>query len=172
MSINDDIPLLERPAFFENQRLTAADLTATQSYNRELRWLHNRSLHSWGIAFGFAVSGPRGAQSVRVESGYAIDCIGRDLVLDEAREMPIPAVAGSSDGNPASYYLTISYAEDSDLTPITRAGACNSSGAVRRPETPIVRWQDPADTNASSRYRPGLDVVLAAIRVQNCQLAE
>ena len=172
MSTSDDIPRLERPAFFNNQRLTAADLVAAQTFNRELRWLHNRSLHSWGIAFGFAVSGPRGAQSVKVDSGYAIDCIGRDLVLDEARKMPIPAVAGASDGSPVSYYLTISYAEDADLSAITRAGECNVSGAVRRPEMPIVRWQDPNDSNAASRYRHGQDVVLCAIRVSNCQLIE
>jgi hypothetical protein len=172
MSTSDDIPRLERPAFFKNQHLTAADLTAAQTYNGELRCLHNRSLHSWGIAFGFAVSGRRGAQSVKVDSGYAIDCNGRDLVLDEARDMPIPAVAGASDGSPASYYLTISYAEDTELNAIMRAGACNFSGAVRRQEMPVVRWQDPADSNAASRYRHGQDVVLCAIRVSNCQLVE
>src|SRR4051812_48245750 len=111
MNNTDDIPLLERPSFFHNQRLTADDLTAAQTYNRELRWLHNRSLHSWGIAFGFAISGPRGAQSVKVQPGYAIDCVGRDLVLDAALEMPIPAIASDSNGSPAVYYLTISYAE-------------------------------------------------------------
>ena len=47
-----EIPILERPAFFSGQRLTAADLDTVQTFHRELRWLHNRSLHSWGIAFG------------------------------------------------------------------------------------------------------------------------
>ncbi len=172
MSITNDIPLLERPSFFHNQRLTANDLTAAQTYNRELRWLHNRSLHSWGIAFGFAVSGPRGAHSVKVQPGYAIDCVGRDLVLDTALELPIPAIASDSSGGPAIYYLTISYAEDADLQSVTRAGECNASGAVRRIERPIVRWQNPNDSNPDSRYRQGFDVVLGAIRVLNCQLAE
>jgi hypothetical protein len=172
MSNTDDIPLLERPAFFHNQRLTANDLTAAQTYNRELRWLHNRSLHSWGIAFGFVVTGLRGAQSVTVLTGYAVDCVGRDLVLDKALDLPIPAVASDSNGSPAIYYLTISYAEDADLEPVNRAGECNSSGAVRRPEMPIVRWQDPNDLNPDSRYRQGFDVVLGAIRVLNCQLAD
>ncbi len=172
MSSSDDIPVLERPAFFHYQRLTAGDLSAAQTYNRELRWLHNRSLHNWGIAFGFALSGPRGAQSVKVESGYAIDCVGRDLVLDKPLEIPVPAVASESDGSPATYYLTISYAEDAKLEAVNRAGECNTSGAVRLPEMPIVRWQDPNDANLESRYRQGFDVVLGAIRVLNCQLAE
>jgi len=172
MSSTDDIPLLERPSFFHNQRLTANDLTAAQTYNRELRWLHNRSLHRWGIAFGFAVSGTRGAQSVNVQTGYAIDCLGRDLILDEPREMPIPSVAGGNNGNPVTYYLTISYAEDTDLPSVMRAGECETSGAVRRTEMPTVRWQNPNDSNSDIRYRQGYDVVLGVIHVLNCQLSE
>lgn len=166
----DDIPLLERPAFFHYQRLTAPDLSGVQKYNRELRWLHNRSLHNWGIAFGFRVSGSRGAQTVKVEPGYAIDCVGRDLVLDKSLEMPIPAVASNADGTAVTYYLTISYAEDSKLDPVKRQGECNTSGAVRLPEKPDVRWQNPND--GDSGYQPGFNVILGAIRVLNCQLAE
>jgi hypothetical protein len=172
MNSTDDIPRLERPSFFDGQRLMAHDLASAQAYNRELRWLHNRSLHGWGIAFGFAVTGSRGDQSVKVDFGYAIDCIGRDLVLDAPIEMPIPAVASASDGGPVTYYLTVSYAEDAQLAPITRAGACKASGAVRRPEMPLIRWQNPKDTDPSSRYRYGLDVVLASVSILNCQLTE
>lgn len=171
MSVNNDIPELERPAFFDGQRLTAADLTAVQSYHRELRWLHNRSLHNWGIAFGLAVTGRRGERAVRVQPGYALDCKGRDLILSEPLEMPIPPEADNGSGGPVTYYLTASYAEDADLSPETRNGACGSSGAVRRPEEPIIRWQNPDDTSGDGRYTQGIDVVLASIKVQNCQLA-
>jgi hypothetical protein len=172
MTVNNDIPELERPAFFEGQRLTAADLTAVQGYHRELRWLHNRSLHNWGIAFGLAVTGLRGERTVRIQPGYALDCKGRDLILSEPLEMAIPPEAGDSSGNPVTYYLTASYAEDTDLTPETRNGTCGSSGAVRRPEEPIVRWQDPDETSGDDRFERGIDVVLASIKVQNCQLLE
>lgn len=165
MSVNNDIPELERPAFFDGQRLTAADLTAVQSYHRELRWLHNRSLHNWGIAFGLAVTGLRGERTVRLQPGYALDCKGRDLIQSEPLTIPIPPEAG-----PISYYLTASYAEDADLTPETRNGTCGSSGAVRRPEEPIIRWQNPDDTSSDGRFTQGIDVVLASIQVQNCQL--
>lgn len=171
MNNPNDIPVLERPAFFPTQRLTAGDLAAAQTYNRELRWLHNRSLHNWGIAFGLTVSGPSGSQSVTVRVGYAIDCVGRDLVLNQPLELPVPAVASDSKGSPAVYYLTISYAEDADLEAVNRDGECNTSGAVRRVEMPHVRWQDPNDLDPASRYRQGFDVVLGAIRVLNCQLA-
>lgn len=172
MSSTDAIPHLERPSFFDGQRLMAHDLEAAQVYNRELRWLHNRSLHGWGIAFGFAIAGSRGDQLVKIDVGYAIDCMGRDLVLDSPIEMPIPVVASASNGGSATYYLTVSYAEDTQLAPITRDGACKASGAVRRPEMPLIRWQDPKDTNPESRYRFGIDIVLASVHILNCQLAE
>jgi hypothetical protein len=68
--------------------------------------------------------------------------------------------------------LTISYAEDADLQSVVRTGECNASGAVRLIERPTVRWQNPNDSSPDSRYRQGFDVVLGAIRVLNCQLAE
>jgi hypothetical protein len=161
-----DIPSLERPSFFDGQRLLAGDLNATQAFHRELRWLHNRSLHNWGIAFGYAVTGKRKERTVAVQPGYALDCQGRELILTDAREIAVPPVAGGADGRPVTYYLTVSYAEDAELTPETRAGVCEASGAVRRPEQPNIRWQDPVDG-----YRFGLDVVLASIEVKGCQLA-
>ena len=169
---NLDIPVLERPAFFDGQQLTAADLAAVQAYHRELLWLHNRSLHNWGIAFGYAVEGKRGATSVRIGAGYALDCRGRDLILDDGQELPVPAVAGAAGGGPQVYLLTASYADDDELEVETRAGVCDSSGAVRRIEAPVLRWQDPADNAAENRYRRGIDVVLASVKVAGCALAE
>jgi hypothetical protein len=161
-----NIPRLERPAFFDGQRLTAADLSAVQTYHRELRWLHNRSLHNWGIAFGYAVSGAKDERTVRVQPGYALDCQGRDLILGDPLDMAIPAISGDEQGNPVTYHLTASHAEDADLIAQTRDGVCNTSGAVRRPEQPLIRWQEPGDV----RY--GLDVILITIKVQNCRLLE
>jgi hypothetical protein len=167
-----DIPILERPAFFDGQLLTAADLAAVQGYERELGWLHNRALHDWGVAFGMYVHGRRGDRAVQVEPGYALDCKGRDLILDDALTLQVPPVAGARDGSPARFYLTVSYLEDADIEPETRAGVCDADGAVRRPERCRVRWQDPADVDPIARYRPGLDVVLAGAEVQNCRLAK
>lgn len=161
-----DIPSLQRPSFFDGQRLLAGDLNTTQAFHRELRWLHNRSLHNWGIAFGYEVTGKRKERTVTVQPGYALDCEGHELILGEQLVMVIPPVAGNADGSPVTYYLTASYAEDADLTPEMRSGACDSSGAVRRPEQPIVRWQDP-----NEGYRFGFDIVLASIEVKQCQLA-
>jgi hypothetical protein len=160
-----DIPSLSRPAFFDGQSLAAVDLTAVQAYHRDLLWLHQRTLHSWGIASGFAVSGAKGDKSVSIQPGYAVDSQGRSIVLDSARSLDVPSVVSGSTGLAVTYYLTVSYVEDADLPAATvRAGACGSDGAVRRPDEPLLRWQDHVDSQG------GTDIVLGAISVLNCKL--
>jgi len=165
MDSYDGIPRLGRPAFFNGQRLTAADLAAVHDYDRQLRWLHNRSLHQWGVVDGFETRVSDDRRSVTVQPGYALDCHGRDLVMSQAVTLPIPAVAGSR-----RYYLTIAYAEDEQLAAETRTGIGAGVGAVRRIEDVKVRWQDPSDTVQETGYLRGEDLVLATIDVQNCRL--
>jgi hypothetical protein len=159
--MSQPIPNLVRPAFFEGQRLTADDLAAAQEYSRELRWLHNRSLHGWGIALGLAAHGIPGERTVRVSPGHALDCAGRELVLESARVLAVPA---SSSG---TYDLTIAYADDSVLEQVPRRGACGTEGATRIVDDVLVRW---IETNGKDPFRPGLDVVLARATVAGCAL--
>jgi hypothetical protein len=161
ISNNLDIPQLERPVFFDGQRLTEADLAAVQTYYREKARLHNRGLHGWGVVFGLTVTGKRGERTVQIQPGYALDCIGREIILSQTTSLAIPAVAAKT-----TYYLTITYAEDSDLIPETRAGTCGTSGAVRLPEVPLIRWH-----SASEGYTRGIDLILGTIEIENCQLA-
>jgi hypothetical protein len=164
------LPRLERPAFFDGQRLGPDDLEAVSRYHRELRWLHNRSLHSWGIAVGLNVTGARGDRQVTVTPGYALDCDGHDLVLTRAATLTIPAVAAAP-GVPATYYLTTSWLPDDQQT-ITesRDGVCLGPGAVRRADEPLLRWQRPADISAT-RYRRGLDLILGTVSIEGCALS-
>jgi hypothetical protein len=158
------IPTLERPAFFDGQRLTAADLAAAIEYELELRRLHNRALHGWGIALGFPVTGERGATSVTVGPGLALDSSGRELVLGRSVERPVPPVAQAS-----TWYLTVSYADDPHLAVEERAGVCGAEGAVRLRDEPLLRWLD-AQGKGEERLRPGLDLVLALATVRGCRL--
>lgn len=164
--IHTDIPAVERPAFFDGQMLNAADLGAAQEYHQQMRWLHNRSLHTWGIASGLQVGGKRGERKVSVQPGLALDSLGRELILSSAESLAIPAVPG-----PLSLYLTASYLEDAEIAPSAlQSGLCYGTGAVRRPEKVLLRFQDPLEPPANP-YRPGLDVLLAEIEVENCRLA-
>jgi hypothetical protein len=164
------LPRLERPAFFDGQRLGPGDLEAVSQYHRELRWLHNRSLHNWGIAVGLNVTGARGDRQVTLAPGYALDCDGHDLVLTRATTLPVPAVAAAP-GAPAIYYLTISYlADDQQTITERREGDCLGAGAVRRTDEPLVRWQRPTDISAT-RYRRGLDLIVGTASVEGCVLS-
>lgn len=170
MPIAPDLPLVERPRFFDGERLTADDLLDTQTYERELRWLHNRCLHRWGVALGLAVTGARGDRTVAIGAGYALDCRGRDLIVADSLTLQVPPVAGDEKGDPVRYLLTVSFEEDDQLPSETRSGVCGTSGAVRLPERALVRWQTTTDTDPDTQYRPGFDVVLAAVAVKGCKL--
>jgi len=162
------IPDLKRIRFFTGQRLTAQDTTDVQSANRELRWLHNRSLHGWGIGIGYGVTGEAGDTSVNVAPGYAIDCLGRELILTSPVVMTVPAVAGISSGTtvtPATFFITASYLGDiAQATAESRPGVCLPGGTVRLTEGPIIQWQQLKD------IRDGLNIILAEASVLNCQL--
>src|SRR3954447_4873798 len=114
MSFIDLTRSIERQRFFDGQRLFADDLQAIEGFNREMRWLHNQSLHQPGIGNGFAVTGRRGDREVVVGPGYAIDDLGREIVLTTPRTIPVPPVAGEVDGSAKRYVLTVAYPEDED----------------------------------------------------------
>jgi hypothetical protein len=157
-----DVPRLTRPAFFDGQALTAADLNAVQSYHRDLLWLHQRTMHSSGIASGLSVTGRKGDKSVTIVPGYAIDLAGRSIILDTTKVLDIPAAAPT--GDPAAYYLTIAYVPDDGLAATVRRGACELNGAVWRAEQPSLRWKNPKDA--------AQDIVLCGIKVFDCKLSE
>jgi hypothetical protein len=162
-----NIPDLSRVAFFDGQRLAAADLNGAADVQRELRWLHNRSLHTWGIGLGFSVSGSKGETQVRIGAGYAIDCLGREIILTETLTKPVPARADDGQGNPVVFYLLAAYPDDSELVTLeTRDGECDTSGAVRLQERASIYWKAAADGN----LRTGFEIVLGQAQVKECKL--
>jgi hypothetical protein len=162
------IPDLSRVTFFDGQRLAAEDLNAAATVQREFRWLHNRSLHNWGIGLGFAVSGAKGDKQVQVAPGYAIDCRGREIVLTESITKAVPARAGAADGGPLVYFLVAAYPDDASLTVLEeRQGECGADGAVRLQERAAIYWKAQGEQTVVQ----GMEIVLAQATVQNCQLA-
>jgi hypothetical protein len=161
------IPDLSRVAFFDGQRLAAADLNGAANVQRELRWLHNRSLHTWGIGLGFSVSGNKGDTQVQVGAGYAIDCLGREIILTETLTKPVPARADDGQGNPVVFYLLAAYPDDSQLVTLERRdGECGTDGAVRLQERASIYWKAAADGNLNT----GMEIVLAQAKVKECKL--
>lgn len=182
MSIIGSTQFLERIQFFNGERLFASDLQALESFNREMRWLHNQSLHQPGVGSGFQVTGNIGDRQVTVSPGYAIDSCGREIVLTETQVLQIPPVADDGAGNPAFYDLTVSYPDDSQLTPSeTRNGICTPAGVISLREAPVFCWvqlssdatnHQPVDQRLKNRINGALFLVLAQVQIFNCQLKQ
>jgi len=168
---------IERLQFFNGQRLFASDLQGIEAFNREMRWLHNKSLHQPGIGNGFAVSGKKDDREVQIGPGYAIDALGREIVLTQTQVEPVPPVSGNEDGTAALFDLTVSYPDDSALEESeTRAGICGGDGVIRLKEEPIFCWvrldqnRQPQDPAIKQEIVSGMRLILAQAEVLNCKL--
>ena len=180
MAILGDVQFLERIQFFNGQRLLANDLQSLESFEREMRWLHNLSLHQPGIGSGYAVTGKKGDRQVTVSPGYALDALGREIILTLPHTEQVPPVADNGAGQPALYDLLVSYPPDANLSASeTREGVCVQRGTVRVHEEPVFCWarlsddgQQLADPRLKSLVQQQLMIVLAQVSILNCQLKD
>lgn len=183
MAILGSTQFLERIQFFNGERLFAADLQSIEAFNREMRWLHNQSLHQPGVGSGYIVTGNIGDRQVVVSPGYALDSCGREIILTESQTLAIPPVADNGNGGSVFYDLTVSYPADSELTPSqTQVGICSPTpGVVRLREAPVFCWvqlsddptnRQPMDPTLAKRIKTGLFIVLGQIEILNCQLKQ
>jgi hypothetical protein len=179
MAIIGGTRFLERSRFFDGQRLFASDLQAVESFNREMRWLHNQSLHQPGIGSGFAISGKKGDREVVVQPGYAIDGEGREIVLAEQTIEPVPPVSDDGFGGAVYFDLTVSYPDERALKESeTREGICMPRGAIRLREAPVFCWirlgpppdRLPIDAGLRDDVQKGMRLRLARAQVLNCRL--
>jgi hypothetical protein len=159
-----NVPDLKRISYFNGQRLTAADLTGASQFTQELRWLHNRGLHGWGIVSGLQVGGGLGSRSVTVSPGYALDALGREIVLPAEAIATVPAVTSIT--NESAYFLAASWIPDAQESVLESGqGPCAGSGAVRLSDAPLIAWR------SQQELRNGLDVVLAQAWIRNSRLS-
>jgi len=171
---------LERIQFFNGERLFASDLQSLEAFNREMRWLHNQSLHQPGVGSGYAVTGNRGDRQVTITPGYALNSLGQEIILTQTHIEPIPPVADNGAGASVFYDLTVSYPDDTALKASeTREGICLPIGVVRLEEAPVFCWVQlgddgvqPVNLGLKDRIQKGLFIVLARIEVFNCQLKQ
>jgi hypothetical protein len=179
MSVIQGTRFLERQQFFNGQRLFASDLQGLEEFHREMRWLHNQSLHQPGVGSGYAVVGAAGASEVTIAPGYAIDADGREIILVESAVEPVPPVAHDGFGEPVQYDLTVSYPADIELEESeTRDGICLPRGVVRLEERPVFCWVrlgpppegQPVDDTLKNELQAGLRIRLARAEVFNCVL--
>lgn len=128
-----------RNRYFTGKFLTARDFAGEQHYHRSRHLLHNRMLHGWGIVCGLNVTPhPNPAcqdRFVVVGPGMALDCYGRELVLEQSQVVQIwtPPKEGEearkappSAAPPGPFLLSICFADSlAEPVPALYAeGAC------------------------------------------------
>ncbi len=90
----DDAIGYERQRYFEGKYMSARDFRDEQHYFLSRRRVHNRLLHGWGVICGLSVSGLDRDDCrdrwIRIGPGAAIDCYGRELILEEELCLELP----------------------------------------------------------------------------------
>jgi hypothetical protein len=156
------LPAPERNRYFDGKFMTARDFQADPDYFLSRHRLHQRLLHGWGVVCGLHVRHhPRPTSCKRwvvVTSGIAIDCYGRELVLqqDTAFELPLPrAEEGRADGCDREdetlkepFFVCLRYTEQpvEQVPVLYHEGQCDptrkEANRVRESATIVIRTGD------------------------------
>jgi hypothetical protein len=105
----DEEPL-RKINYFTGFFLRAEDLQAAEAYRDRVRWMHNLLFHGPGVVRGFhdelAVTVNHRGNEITVGTGFAIDPLGRELLLAKPSTHGIPR---DEYDLPATLYVTIGY---------------------------------------------------------------
>jgi hypothetical protein len=140
----------KRMNYFDRQFLRAADFQVEQAYHLDRHRLHNRLLHTPGIARGLEVTGKTGDTRVSVNRGEAIDNAGREIVLPAQRLISFNATV--KDGK---FALVIGY----DEKKTDDSNDQGPKGPTRTTETPTFDFLPLTDPPAFN------ELALATIQV-------
>jgi hypothetical protein len=145
---------IQRPVFFENQILGAADLTATVNLGRGQQARHNRYLHLWGIAAGLELTSEpdpdrAGYVKIKLSPGVAIDGTGREIIVSQDEDLSEAqfSQSGISSGRREDeLYPVFLVGRDQKATqaPLLM-GACTNNEATRVEEAYEINFGRPGE---------------------------
>ncbi len=148
---------IQRPVFFENQILGAADLTATVENSRGQVARHNRYLHLWGIASGLGLEKEpdkdKGDPVIKItlSPGLAIDGWGREIIVAQAvklSENDFSNLQITNGAQPDDWFPVYLKGRDQNAAqpPLATSSCGTSSGtASRMEETYALTFGRPGD---------------------------
>jgi hypothetical protein len=93
----------KRTRYYPGRYLTAYDFRLEQGYFLSRHRLHNRLLHGYGIVCGLEVHphpNPNCANHVIIRPGIAIDCCGREIILEEPQVVVVWDADNPPQGQP------------------------------------------------------------------------
>jgi hypothetical protein len=80
-------PYFERNNYFYGKQFTVRDLFQEQAYFNEKRHLVNRMVMGWGVVCGLDVRWLKEERQFVVETGMALDCCGREIIVCEPQHV-------------------------------------------------------------------------------------
>ncbi|WP_377645353.1 hypothetical protein [Oryzobacter terrae] len=128
-----------RVNFFHGLVLGADDLAAEQAYHREMRYRHNQ-LHGYGTVSGLEVA-DEGSGVLRVGPGWAVDALGREIVVAEPVAVPLEPHVGR---RRAVHDLVIEWHEAADCA-VPVPGPDDTVEPTRWVEQPVVSLVAPGE---------------------------
>jgi hypothetical protein len=133
---------VKRMNYYDHQFLRAPDFSDEQQYHLDMRRMHNRALHTWGIVQGLQVTAAGGGTgtAVTVNAGVAIDSAGREIVLPNDTNLELGGEAAGTTLN-----ITIAY-DEQQSDPTTEAGG---PGNTRISEMPKLSFSAVAPADKS-----------------------
>lgn len=138
--------------YFDHQFLREQDFTDEQQYHITMRQLHNRSLHTWGVAKGLILSISEDKSEVTISRGMAVDQDGQEIWLTEDHIITHGVLTTYKN---KTVYVTIAY--DKEETEQTSEGGV--TGYTRVVETPDIQCTEtPPD-------KPGETLILGRVTV-------
>lgn len=140
---------IKRLNYFTGQFLKENDFKDEQSYHINALSMHNRNMHSWGIATGLDVSLDKTKTHVIIHEGMAIDPNGRQIVLEKQMKIDF------SKASEPIVYLQISL-RSTQTDPVE---ADEGSGYTRICEEPLI------ELNSSMPDDKSMSVFLAEIKL-------
>lgn len=95
MPIFDQIEL-QRMRYWQGQLIRSRDFRDQDQMQAQLHWWHNRAMHNtYGVCFGLKsepVTENEVLIAVRLKPGMAYDCFGREIILQDEKDIPIPTL--------------------------------------------------------------------------------
>lgn len=140
--------------YFKGEFLEEKDFTDEQQYHRDMLRLHNKDLHTWGIADGLVVDFTAGEKKITVHEGMAVDADGTHIVLDTRKDIDLTGAPTAT-----ALYLTISYNE----TPGDQRTDTGITGFARIVEEPKIQYSN------SQPSDPSRQLILSTVTLNSDQ---
>lgn len=154
---NGELTEIKRVNYYEGQPLTVDDFRDEQDYHIQMRRLHNRGLHSWGIAYGLNVN-RESDREISITAGLAIDKFGNEIYTpNEKIKVDVVKEAGNKDG---IFFLLVSHSEEE--SDIEDGQKCNINFSRIKESVKI----DMLDTIVEE----GIKIPLAKVKIENCKI--